>query len=360
MEKKSKAYLQSVSVSPAESLEDVMRVLNKTRIGAAFVVDDHSRLVGVITDGDIRRAVLANTSLKTPVSQLLPSLAKAAHPQPFVMPLESDSKAILANMLKYDLKQVPLIDAGGRMVDLQLREELLTEGEEPIKAVLMAGGFGKRLMPVTEQIPKPMVQVGDRPLLHRIVTQLSEMGITDIKIATHHKHDVIFEYFGNGAKFGVDIEYVREDVPMGTAGALSRVPHQNVPILVMNGDILTDLNFRAMFDFHRSHDAVMTVGARIYSVDVPYGVLQMDGSEVLGIREKPQLSYPVNGGIYLIEPSALEFIPDDRPFHMTDLAEALIAQGKRVIAFPITEYWKDIGRLDDLEQARADLKHRAL
>ena len=218
----------------------------------------------------------------------------------------------------------------------------------------MAGGLGRRMRPLTDEIPKPMLPVGGRPLLETIVEQLRNTGINQISIAVNHKLEKIVEHFGDGRAFGVDITYAKEDQPLGTAGALSLINQPEVTILVMNGDVLTRVDFKAMLEFHREHQADLTIAITDHKLEIPFGVVECEGSSVRGLSEKPTFSYPVNAGIYLIEPSAYSLIPDSQRFDMTDLIERLLAESRPVVAFPIREYWIDVGQVSDYRQAQED------
>jgi NDP-sugar pyrophosphorylase family protein len=224
----------------------------------------------------------------------------------------------------------------------------------------MAGGLGTRLRPLTDDTPKPMLPVGGRPLMEHIIGQLRESGIRRVNITTHYRHDKIAEHFGDGDGFGVEIEYVSEERPLGTAGALSLLAACAEPLLVVNGDILTRVDFRAMLGFHRRQEAAFTVGVRRFAVDVPYGIVETEGPEVREITEKPRFEFLVNAGIYLLEPEIVRLIPVDTRFEMNDLIGLAIAEGRRVVNFPIVEYWLDIGRPGDYAQAQADAENGRL
>ena len=253
------------------------------------------------------------------------------------------------------VRQIPLLDENEKIVDIALLQDLIKEYEVPLKAVIMAGGFGTRLRPLTDDLPKPMLPIGDKPVLELIVSQLHDAGISKVQLTTHYKPEVIKQHFGDGTKFGVEIQYLNEDQPLGTAGALASVAVSEEPMLVLNGDVLTQVDFRAMVAFHREHKAELTVGVRQYDFQVPYGVIQCDGPQVRGIEEKPTLNFFVNAGIYLLEPSAHRSIPAAQKFDMTDLIEKLKMEGRNVVAFPVIEYWMDIGQHSDYKQAQADI-----
>lgn len=348
--------LKQFSVTCETTIRATLDCININAKGLALVLDEDERLLGTITDGDVRRAVLAGTSLESPLRKLLDERALTPYPQPITAPVGTSIPDLLHVMNERGVRHIPLLDPDGRVVDVALIQDLMKECEVPLRAVVMAGGFGSRLMPLTNEVPKPMLPVGDTPLLELIVKQLQQSGIHRVNLATHYKPEVIREHFGDGQDFGLAIEYVNEDQPLGTAGALSLMKEKGEPLLVINGDILTEVDFRAMLAYHREHKAEITVAVREYDFQVPYGVIQCEGSTVTGVQEKPVYSFFVNAGIYLLEPSVLEHIPGGRRSDMTDLIKYLVEQGRRVVSFPVVEYWLDIGRHADYEQAQQDIK----
>jgi len=220
--------------------------------------------------------------------------------------------------------------------------------------VIMAGGFGTRLRPFTDTTPKPMLPVGDRPLMERTLENLQETGIRNVTISTHYKPEVIINHFQDGSEFGININYVNEEQPLGTAGALGLMTPPDDTVLIINGDILTNVNFESMFQFHREHRAEMTVATRIYEFQLPYGVVEMEGVRISKITEKPTKKFFVSAGIYLLEPRMFAYIPKNQRFDMTDLIERLLIEGRQVVNFPIREYWLDIGRHPDYERAQVE------
>jgi NDP-sugar pyrophosphorylase family protein len=220
----------------------------------------------------------------------------------------------------------------------------------------MAGGFGTRLRPLTNDLPKPMLPVGSKPLLELIVDQLKRAGIRRLNVATHYKGDMISEHFKDGQDFGVEIRYVKEDQPLGTAGALSLLEDSEEPLLVINGDILTRVDFREMLNFHREHKADLTIAVRQYEFNVPYGVVETDGVAVKGISEKPTVRQFINAGMYLLNPSVRRLVPNGQPYDIPDLVHRMIAEGRPVVCFPVREYWLDIGIEDQYVKAQADVK----
>lgn len=348
--------LEQILVHPTHTIRMAMTAIDRGAKGIALVVDEERHLLGTVTDGDIRRAILAGDSLDTPVSELLARKADTAYPQPITARLTAPPEELLKTMRQYKIRQLPLLDEQGRVVDLVALEDLLPEETLPVQAVIMAGGFGKRLRPITEEVPKPMLPIGDRPLMELIIEQLRQAGIRRASVMTHYLAEKIISHFGDGSEFGIDISYVTEDRPLGTAGALGLMEPPQEPLLVINGDILTRVDFRAMLAYHREQGADLTVGVRQYDLQVPYGVVECQGPRVCGLREKPQLSFLVNAGIYLLEPTVHQYIPYSQRFDMTDLIEKLLAEGRTVVAFPIVEYWVDIGQLEDYEKAQEDVK----
>lgn len=349
--------LTSLLVTPGTAIRDVMACIDRNTKGVALVVDDERRLVATITDGDIRRAILAGIDLDRTVDALVHG-SRPDHQIPVTVPSGTAPAEILDLMTRTDVRHVPVVDEVGRVVDLIWLADLIKQADLPLRAMVMAGGYGTRLRPLTDDTPKSMLPVGDSPLLERIVGQLREAGIRRVNVATHYRADVIEEHFGDGRAFGVEIRYVNEGEPLGTAGALGLLAASDEPLLVVNGDILTQVDFRAMLDFHRTHHADMTVAVRPYELRVPYGVVQTDGVLIRGVSEKPTERYLINAGIYLLNPDVCRLIPTNQRYDMTQLIDRLIADRKRLISFPIREYWLDIGQSEDYEQAVADIRDK--
>jgi dTDP-glucose pyrophosphorylase len=338
-------------------IQEALACIDATTRAIALVVADDRRLIGTVTDGDIRRAMLAHVDLSSPVKLLLERQRELGEERPFPLTAArgASSAELVALMQRYDVRQIPIVDDGGQVVGLAVLGELIDAGGPPLRAVVMAGGYGTRLGELTAETPKPMLPVGDRPLLERIVEQLRDAGITHVNLTTHFRAAAIAEHFGDGRAFGVEIEYVSEDRPLGTAGALGLV-RSDGPILVMNGDIVTGVDFRSMHQFHDEHAADMTVALRPYEVRVPYGVVELSGSRVEGIVEKPLLRGFVNAGIYLIDGDVAASVPPGEALEMPELIDRLVGDGRRVVGFPLREYWLDIGRPADYEQALADVE----
>jgi dTDP-glucose pyrophosphorylase/CBS domain-containing protein len=349
--------LSVLCISQEHTIRDAIEMLNRNERGIVLITDDQRRLLGTITDGDIRRAILAGSELDTQVRDLLIKKPESLYPSPITAPVEANPDELLRLMRKYGVQQIPIVNQEDQVVDLVTMEDLLSDDNLPLQAVIMAGGFGTRLRPLTEELPKPMLPIGDQPVMELMLERLGRAGIKRVNITTHYLPEKIQEYFGNGQSFGVELNYVNEERPLGTAGAIGLMEPADTPLLVINGDILTKIDFRAMLKYHRKHEADLTVGVRQYDLEVPYGVLECEGPYVRGLQEKPKYNFLVNAGIYLLSPSVYEYIPSDRKFDMTDLIERLLEDERRVASFPIVEYWLDIGEPADYQQAQEDLRN---
>jgi NDP-sugar pyrophosphorylase family protein len=255
------------------------------------------------------------------------------------------------------VRHLPLVDAERRVADMLRLEDLVAVPPLRSRAVIMAGGEGRRLRPLTESTPKPLVEVGGRPLVELMIERLRRTGMTDITIALHHKSELIRERLGDGSRLGVKIDYALEPSPLGTMGALTLLRDRlDAPFFVVNADILTKCDFRAMWEYHRSeHGAAMTVGVSLHQVNIPYGEFTLHEGRVTRVEEKPHKEFPVNAGIYLLDPSAIDLIPPGKFFDATDMIRALVDGGRVVAAYLIREYWLDVGRLHDLEKANRDV-----
>lgn len=339
------------------SFHEALVRINAAARGIALVVDADCRLIAVITDGDARRAILAGVPLQAPVSAVLERRPPAP---PITAPQSSTAADVIALVKRTGVSHVPLIDESARVVGLVGLDDLLSDEARPLQAIVMAGGLGKRLHPLTASTPKPMLPVGDRPLMEHTIVQLSSAGIRQVHIATHYLSEQISEHFGNGERFGLDVRYVPEEKLLGTVGAVGLMPTSDAPMLVVNGDILTSLDFRAMVSFHREHRADLTVAVRHHEVQVPYGVVETDGVNMVGVTEKPVHRHLVNAGVYLLESTVRQYIPTGERCDMTDLIQVLIREGRTVICFPVWEYWRDIGHSDEYEQAQQDVKNGRL
>lgn len=340
--------LRQASITAEVPIAEAVARLDAAAIGALVVCDTDGRLAGLLTDGDVRRAMLQGIDFETPCRRIMNRDPVQAPPG--VTP--EDALRLLDRGREFLLDHLPVVDAEGRVVDLILRSDLVREAPLALSAVIMAGGFGTRMRPLTNETPKPMLPVGGRPLLARTIEQLREAGIHRVGITTHYLAERITSYFGDGSAFGVELRYIAEDRPLGTAGALRLLGQQDEPFLVINGDILTGVHFRDMLGFHRANHAEATVGVRKYEFQVPYGVIDCEEAAVRALREKPRLTFLVNAGIYLLEPTVQRYIPPADHFDMTDLIQRMLDAGRPIVSFPIMEYWMDIGQPADYERAQ--------
>ena len=335
------------------SIRAAMEAIDRDVSRIALLVGAGGELVGTVTDGDARRAILAGTSLDSPAS----SIMKA---QPVVAERDMTDDEIVALMLTRSVRQVPVVDASGRVLDIKLLDRMTRTAEEPVPVLIMAGGLGRRLGDITRYIPKPLVEVAGRPILATLIQDLAAQGFRRVILSVGHKAELIERYFGDGRRFGVTISYVRDGRPLGTAGAIAAaLPQLEREFIVTNADLLTRVNFGELVAFHRAERDDLTIGIIESTYELRYGLVEIDGTRVTGIREKPELRHFVNGGIYVLEPKLGRLVPADTRFDMDQLIRAALAQGFRVGCFPIHEFWADIGEPADLKQASTTYDRRA-
>jgi dTDP-glucose pyrophosphorylase/CBS domain-containing protein len=340
--------LERAIIAPEQPISAAVARLEHAETGILLLCREDGRLVGVLTDGDIRRAILSAEPFDRPCADIA-SRSPVTGP-PDLTALEA--LRLMDQGTSFPVDHLPLVDAGGRAVGLLLRRDLVALAPSSVAAVIMAGGFGSRLKPLTDHVPKPMLPVGDKPLLELTIDRLRDAGIRRVSITTHHLAEQITHHFGNGDGFGIDVAYVAEEQPLGTAGALRLMADASVPVLVINGDILTRVDFRDMVAYHRQHRATATIGVTRHEVTVPYGVVESDGPRVRRMQEKPRLGFLVNAGIYILEPGVQRYIPAGCRFDMTQLIDCLLAAHEPVVMFPIVESWLDIGCPDDYQRAQ--------
>jgi dTDP-glucose pyrophosphorylase len=339
---------RSTLIGPEQSVLDALASLERSGLQIALIVDTGRRLLGVVTDGDIRKHILKGGSLEIPISQLMNANPVAAN--------ASESRGELLNCMRTRrIHQLPLVDDHSQVVGLVTLDELLAAETQPNLVVLMAGGLGHRLRPLTEHTPKPMLKIGERPILETIVTQFRDHGFRRFVIAMHYLGDQIADYFGDGSRFDAEITYLRETEPLGTAGALSLLSDRPAePFFLMNGDLLTKLNFTSLMAFHQASGAPVTMCVRGHALTIPYGVTEICGDRLERVVEKPTYRLLVNAGIYACDPEVIDLVPHDRASTMIDVVQLLMAQGKRPSVFPIHEYWVDIGQHGDFLRAGAE------
>lgn len=335
-------------VSSSTSLRQTIEAITTGSIQIALVVDQDRKLLGTVTDGDIRKAILAGKDLSI-------TAAEAMRREPITSAAKSPRAAILKLMREKRIHQMPLIDDLGRVVDVLTVDDMIGAHQKSNAVVIMAGGLGTRLHPLTQDVPKPMLKVGGKPILETIIQSFVDQGFVNFFISINFKAETISEYFGDGSQLGASITYLNEKTRLGTAGALSLLPKNiSTPIIVMNGDLLTRISVDALLDFHERENAVATMVVREDHYQIPYGVVQVDGTQIIGVEEKPTQRNLVNAGIYVISERGLADIPDDTFYDMPTHFAKLSANGHRTAAFPLHEYWVDIGRLDDLERAQRE------
>ncbi len=306
------------------------------------------RLRGVLSDGDVRRSILNGIDLDGPVS-------KAMNPYPKTGSVHTPRAEVLAMMRRFTFHHLPLIDDKGRLDGLAMLDDYMGVVARDNWVVLMVGGLGSRLRPLTDDCPKPMLQVGGKPILEGILESFLEQGFRRFFLSVNYKAEVIKDYFGDGERWGARIEYLHETERLGTAGALSLLPEKpTAPLFVMNGDLITKANFAAMLDFHEEHHAAATMAVREYDLQVPYGVVKVDGVNITGIEEKPVHRFFVNAGIYVLSSEVLEIIPERSFFDMPSLFQRMGNFGRKSAAYPLREYWLDIGRIEEYERAQRE------
>lgn len=335
-----------IAVTPESSIKDTLGVMDKAALQIALVVSDDQVLLGTVTDGDIRRGLLKGFSLDATIDKVM-------NQNPTVGLTQEKFLLWQKRMTKHQLRHLPIVDESKHIVGLFYQKK--TPSPLPNAIVLMLGGMGTRLRPLTENIPKPMLPVGNQPILETIVRHIAEQGFEEFYFCINYLGQQIRDYFGNGEQFGVQIHYVEETERMGTAGALSLLPEKlTEPFIVMNGDLLTKVDLKALLKFHQDNRDTISACMREYSQQVPYGVIEMDGHQINQLVEKPIYRYFVNAGIYAISPEALDLMPANTFYDMTSLIEKAMAEHKTVGGFPLTEYWMDIGQMPDYHQAQAD------
>ena len=336
--------IDEIKINQNASIKEALEVIDKGAIKVAVVLSDDGLLLGMLSDGDIRRALLKGMSLDDSITSII-------NKHPVVANINDTKERILELANEKKLHQIPII-SNGKLIGIQDIREFLAPKNKPNKVILMVGGLGTRLRPLTNDVPKPMLDVGNKPILHTIVENFAKYGYTDIIMCVNYKSEIIKEYFGNGDKFGVKIEYVLENQRMGTAGALSLLKERpKDDFFVMNGDLLTNVNFEYLHEYHKDSNAGASIRIRKYEMQVPYGVVNVRANKVTSIEEKPTQSFFVSAGIYMFSPIVLDFIPKGVFYDMPTLFSELLKHDFPIHPFPIREYWLDIGRMDEYRRA---------
>lgn len=327
------------------SIQKAILNLNTTAMRIVLVIDSQGGFVGTISDGDIRRGLLKNLDLEDVVDDIVNS-------RPLVVAPGIEGEIVRQLMITNKVQQIPIVDNKGQLMGLHLWDEVMAPQARSNSMVIMAGGKGVRLLPHTENCPKPMVIVSGKPMLEHIIERGKIEGFSNFVLAIHHLGHMIEDYFGNGERFGVRIEYLREESALGTAGALSLFESlPSKPIVVTNGDVITDIRYGELLDFHESHKAAATMAVRVHEWQNPFGVVCTQGVEIVGFEEKPITKSHINAGVYVLSPNALTELIRDEHCDMPTLFERLHDKSHRTVAYPVLERWLDVGRPDDLAQA---------
>lgn len=333
---------------PDATIRDVLRCIDAARTQMALVVDGNGLLLGTATDGDIRRGLLADLQLNSPIRLCM-------HEDPVVIADGTSDTDVIATLRAKGLRHAPLVDVAGKVVGLKMLDDLLQARQRDNPVVLMAGGLGSRLGELTRHTPKPMLLIGGRPILEHILLRMVDQGFQTFWLAVNYKAEVIERHFGDGSAFGCEINYLRENMRLGTAGALSLLPERELPpIVVCNGDLLTNIDFGALLDHHERTQAEATMAVRPHEVQIPFGVIETDEDRFVTVREKPVFQHIIAAGIYILSPGAVATVPADTVFDMPDVFRTLVEQGRRASIYRMADYWIDIGHAPDLERAARD------
>jgi len=342
---------KQILVPPEASMEDTIKVIDSAGLKLALVIDDNYKLLGMVTDGDIRRALIKHKSMDTPIVDVM-------NPEPLTVDKRVSKSRILSLMKKNVLMAIPLV-SGNKLVGLETLEKMVYRPHYDNPIFLMAGGFGTRLRPLTNDCPKPLLKLAGKAILETILENFINAGFHRFYISTHYMPEKIREYFGDGTNWGVSIEYVHEESPLGTAGALGLLPDTipKLPLIMMNGDLLTKVDFEHLLTYHLEQKSIATMCVTEYEYQIPYGVVESKGNHVVSMVEKPFQRHFVNAGIYVVNPELVAKVSKNQIIDMPSLIEQQIADAFDVAIFPIHEYWLDIGKMNDFNQAQIDVRN---
>jgi dTDP-glucose pyrophosphorylase len=341
---------KNVLIKPNSTLLDALEIINNEALRVALVVGEQDELLGVVTDGDIRRGLLKNLPLTSEISHVM-------NTSPTTADVSSSREELIDVMESKSILSIPVLSEG-KVVGLETLQGMLSRPKYDNPVFLMAGGFGTRLKPLTDTCPKPMLKIGGRPMLETVIRSFIKAGFVNFYISTHYMPEQIQDYFGDGAALGVNITYVYEDEPLGTGGALGLLPDdlpEGLPLIMMNGDILTKVDFQRLLEFHVENDADATMCVREYDYQIPYGVINGEGSKITSMVEKPVQRFFVNAGIYVVSPRVIQSVPNNYYIDMPTLLAQHMNERENILMFPIHEYWLDIGRMDDFNRAQSDI-----
>lgn len=332
------------------TMQQAIRNLDESGLQIALVVTSDGLLLGTITDGDIRRGLLRGLDLTSSAHEII-------HREPLVVPPQLDRDTVLQLMRTNQIHQLPVVDADRRVVGLHVWNGLMVAAQRHNLMVIMAGGQGTRLLPQTQDCPKSMLSIGGKPMLEHIIERAKAEGFRHFALAIHYLGHMIEQHFGDGSRWQVQIDYLREASPLGTAGAIALLnPRPGSPFIVSNGDVLTNVHYGEMLDFHCHYGATATMAVRLHEWQHPFGVVHTDGVEIVGFEEKPIARSHVNAGIYALNPSVLDNLKANEPCDMPTVFSRLQKRAARTVAYPVYEPWMDLGQPDTLSWARSHWK----
>lgn len=341
-------------LTPEATIQAAISNLDQVAIKICLVVNQTGELIGTLSDGDIRRGLLKGLSLNSSIDRIV-------HHNPLVVPPDFSRELVMQLMVGNKVQQIPVVNTLRQVVGLHLWDDITTPSERPNLMVIMAGGMGTRLRPHTENCPKPLLPVAGKPMLEHIIERAKLEGFRRFVLAVHYLGHMIVAHFGDGKHLGVQIDYLREQTPLGTAGALGLLtPRPEAAFVVTNGDVITDIRYGELLDFHLRHNAVATMAVRVHEWQHPFGVVQTQGIEIVGFEEKPVSRSHINAGVYALDPTALSQLEADERCDMPTLFERLQALTRRTVAYPMHEPWLDVGRPDDLNLANSDIAKSAV
>lgn len=339
--------IDKLKISSDSTIKQALKIISQGAIHIAIVVDKKENFIGTLSDGDIRRGFLKGFNLNSPIKSLISK-------KPIFVNKSETREKLLKIALSKKIYQIPVVDNSSKVIGIHVLDELIKYKDKSNKIVIMAGGKGMRLRPLTKNIPKPMLKVGDKPILQTLIEKFRESGYKNFVICVNYKSKIIKDFFSDGKKFGVKIEYIHEKSRMGTAGALSLFKHKPTELFfVINGDLLTNLDFEKLLNFHYEHNSEATMSVREYNIESPYGEVKLDNEKIIAIQEKPKHKYFVNAGVYVLNPKCINLIPK-KYFDMPSLFKKMLLKNKKIVSFPLGEYWLDIGKFNDYKKANIE------
>ncbi|MEJ6066182.1 nucleotidyltransferase family protein [Psychrobacter sp. 16-Bac2893] len=342
---------KNVVLTPKATIRDAMRTIDKAALRIGLVCDEQNKLLGTVTDGDIRRGLLAACDMLDPVNKVM-------NKNPIVVKPTDTRQQRIDIMDKHDLLSLPVVNDNHYLIGLETLHQVLQPKRQDNPVFIMAGGFGTRLRPLTDHCPKPMLRVGDKPMLEHLINQFISLGFHDFYISTHYMPEQISNYFGNGSKWNITITYVHEDSPLGTGGALGLLPESlpKLPLIMMNGDVLTKVDFKRLLDHHETNEFDATMCVREVEHQISFGVIETEQQLIINMVEKPTYRYKINTGIYVLNPNIVASVQVDQYIDMPALLEQHRVNNKRIGAYTSYDYWLDIGQMKDYQKAQTDIE----